>query len=112
MNFEDYQNKSRETWLFNHQNDKIRAVLGLVGESGEVAEKFKKLLRGDEKYQGQEGRFCFNHEIKKELGDVTYYIARICDYCGLSFNDVVTHNIEKLMKRKAEGKLKGSGDTR
>lgn len=112
MNFNEYQKKSRETWITGHNHDKVRAVLGLVGESGEVAEKFKKKLRGDDKYSGQEGRFVFDNEMLNELGDIMYYVARMCDYSGFSLEDVAVHNIDKLFKRKAEGKIKGSGDNR
>ena len=112
MNFIEYQEKSRKTWLFEHNNDELRAVLGLVGESGEVAEKYKKKLRCDEKYLGPEGDFVFRMEMMQEVGDVLYYLARLCDYSGFSLMDVAIENINKLQSRKKRGKLKGSGDSR
>lgn len=54
----------------------------------------------------------FREAIKKELGDVTWYIATIAKECGLSFQDVVDSNIEKLHGRKSKGSLAGSGDNR
>ena len=105
----DYQNRSRETWLFNHNHDELRAVLGLSGEAGEVSEKYKKKLRGDVKYSVKE---TFKNEMCGELGDVLYYLARLCDYNNLSMSQVANFNINKLLKRKQNGTLKGSGDNR
>lgn len=112
MNFNEYQKKSQETWIFDYKNDEMRSILGLVGESGEIAEKYKKMLRGDKKYQGSDGRYCFVHELFSECGGVLYYLARICDYGGFSLEEVTNHNIEKLQVRKKKGTIKGSGDER
>ena len=104
MTFNDYQKLSVNTWLFNHNNDEIRAVLGLVGEAGEVAEKYKKFLRGDCNLNKE--------DIKKELGDILYYIARLCDYQKIDFNEVPESNLKKLQDRKNRKVLKGNGDNR
>ena len=34
MDFYEYQDESRKTWIFDHNQDFIRGVLGLCGESG------------------------------------------------------------------------------
>lgn len=104
MTFKQYQKKSRETWIFDHNNDFIRSILGLVGESGEIAEKIKKEFRGDKKVTKQ--------EMKKELGDLLYYEARVADYYKLDLEDIAKHNIAKLASRKKRNKIKGSGDNR
>ena len=104
MKFNEYQDESRKTWIFDHNNDFIRSVLGLVGESGEIAEKVKKLLRGDGKLE--------RADIAKELGDVIYYVARIADYYQLKLEKIAILNIVKLKSRQDRGKIKGSGDER
>lgn len=104
MDFNEYQEESRKTWLFDHKNDFIRSVLGLVGESGEIAEKVKKLLRGDGKLEKE--------DVAKELGDVMYYVARIADYYQLKLEKIAILNIVKLKSRQERGKIKGSGDNR
>ena len=47
MNMNDYQKKTLETWGGKYRLD--RAILGVAGEAGEVAECYKKYLRGDYK---------------------------------------------------------------
>lgn len=108
MNFNEYQDESRKTWIGGEKGF-IRSILGLIGESGEIAEKVKKLFREDrQKIDGQKER----DTIAKELGDVMYYVARIADYYQLSLKDIAKLNIEKLKSRKERSKIKGSGDNR
>lgn len=109
MNFEEYQKKSRETALYpNLGSNYIYPVLGLAGESGEVAEKIKKVIRDNNGVVTNEKR----EEIKKEIGDVLWYLAQICTELGLSMDEAAVFNIEKLQSRKERGVLSGSGDNR
>ncbi len=78
-------------------------TLGLAGESGEVAEKTKKLLR--------DGTYS-RDAMKKELGDVFWYLVRLCKAHGLVPSEVIAANVQKLQSRKDRGKLQGSGDER
>ena len=81
--------------------------LGL-GEAGEVQGKIKKIIRDNGGYISAEYRI----EIKKELGDILWYVASMCDGLGISMEDVATGNIEKLKSRRDRGTLHGSGDNR
>ena len=109
MNFEEYQKKSRETAIYPNKDDNfIYPVLGLVGESGEVAEKIKKVLRDNNGVIDEERK----KEISKELGDVLWYLAQIATELNLSLDIVAKTNIEKLQSRKKRNKLHGSGDNR
>lgn len=83
-------------------------VLGLVGESGEVAEKFKKLIR-DQKGELTE---VDKAEIVKELGDVLWYITTISHLLGADLETVAKVNNQKLLSRQKRGKIAGSGDNR
>ena len=111
MTFEEYQKKSRETALYwDAGQNLIYPTLGLAGEAGEVAEKIKKLFRNnggvldltDEK----------KSELKKELGDVLWYVSQLSTELGLSLEDVVSANIEKIFSRLERNKLHSTGDSR
>ena len=82
----------------------IENTLGLIGESGEIAEKIKKLLRDNTKVEAQ--------DIIKELGDVAFYLTALANYFGSSLTEVLELNIIKLNDRQERGVLKGSGDNR
>lgn len=86
----------------------IDQVFGLVGESGEIAEKFKKLIRDKKGKISDEDR----QEIIKELGDVLWYINSISSLLGSSLEEVAAKNLSKVLSRKERGVLQGSGDNR
>lgn len=104
MNFNKYQKESRKTWKENFRNDFQRAILGLVGEAGEVAEKLKKSYRDDVNIAPE--------DMAKELGDVLYYLTRIGEYFGFTLEEIAELNIKKLFDRQKRGKISGSGDNR
>ena len=109
MNFETYQINARKTAIYpSLGSNYIYPTLGLVGESGEVAEKVKKVIRDNKGVFDQEKLLG----LKKELGDVLWYISNICSELDLSLEDIAEENLNKLKKRSLEGKIKGSGDDR
>lgn len=109
MNFNDYQTKARKTAIYpNLGNDFSYPALGLCGEAGEVAEKCKKIIRDQDGIINSENRVA----IKKELGDVLWYIANVATEFDLTMNEIAEGNINKLNSRKDRGVLKGSGDDR
>ncbi len=77
--------------------------LGLTSEAGEVAGKIKKLIR--------DGKLDIGN-LAYELGDCFWYLARLCDAIGYEPEDVLTININKLLKRKESNTLSGNGDNR
>jgi NTP pyrophosphatase (non-canonical NTP hydrolase) len=86
----------------------IYPALGLVGEAGEVAEKVKKIIRDKLGSFGLEDV----ESIKKELGDVLWYVAVLAHEFGIKLDDVASTNYAKLKSRKERGKIQGSGDNR
>lgn len=86
----------------------ISKILGLTGEAGEVAEKFKKLFRDN----GGQLDEAAKQQIAKELGDVLWYTSALATYLGLDLDSVAQNNLEKLAARKANGTIQGSGDNR
>lgn len=112
MTFNEYQKQAKTTALYKDTvaEDKhlIYTVLGLVGESGEFAEKIKKLYRDKGGKLGAEEKA----ELVKELGDVLWYAASIASELGVSLGDVAQINADKLQSRRDRGKVQGEGDNR
>jgi NTP pyrophosphatase (non-canonical NTP hydrolase) len=106
--FVEYQTAAWDLALPTTRKSMHYGVLGLVGEAGEVAEKFKKIIRDDNDVISEEQ----TQAIGKELGDVLWYVADVCTKLGLSMEDVATMNIEKLQDRARRGVRSGSGDDR
>ena len=78
-------------------------MIGLANEVGELLGKYKKQIRGDgDKYK----------EIRAELGDVLWYLARMFDHYELMLNEILHENFLKLTDRKNRGVIKGDGDSR
>ncbi len=109
MEFKEYQEKSRKTAVYpNKDNNFIYPTLGLSGEAGEVSEKIKKVIRDRGGIIDGETR----EAIKKELGDVLWYVSQLATELGISLDEIAEKNIEKLYSRMERGKLNGSGDNR
>jgi NTP pyrophosphatase (non-canonical NTP hydrolase) len=109
MTFNEFQEKAFETAIYPNKGENIvYPTLGLCGESGEVAEKVKKLLRDSNGIMTVE----FTSNLSKELGDVMWYLAAICTELGLSMEYIASLNIRKLQDRKQANTLHGSGDNR
>jgi len=109
MDFDEYQKISRKTAIYPELGKNfVYPVLGLVGESGEVAEKIKKILRDKNGKIGAQEKT----EIEKELGDVLWYLAQVATELDLSLEGVVRANLAKLASRQKRGELHGNGDNR
>jgi NTP pyrophosphatase (non-canonical NTP hydrolase) len=109
MDLDEYQRGALRTAASRDKpNELLHLVLGLVGESGEIAEKFKKWVRDLDSDESRIDRA----DIAKELGDVLWYVAVLADYLDLSLDDIATANLAKLASRQGRGVLGGSGDNR
>jgi NTP pyrophosphatase (non-canonical NTP hydrolase) len=109
MTFAEYQKDSRRTAIYPDLNSNyIYPTLGLAGESGEVADKIKKIIRDKGGIISDEDR----QEMKKELGDVLWYVAQIATELKIDLEDVAQTNLEKLLSRLERNKIGGSGDNR
>ena len=113
MRLSEYQDDSSQTAIYPGALTGVRpamnyAVLGLVGEAGELANKVKKIYRDDIDETSDE----FREAVKQELGDVLWYVARVADEFGLELDDVAESNLSKLFARQEAGTLGGSGDSR
>jgi NTP pyrophosphatase (non-canonical NTP hydrolase) len=97
MNFQQYQIEALRT-AGQHDDPKLALAiwgLGLTGESGEVVEIIKKYLGHSQPID--------RDKITKELGDVLWYLAAVCDALGISLETVAQANIQKLSDRHPGG---------
>lgn len=110
MTLDEYQQHALTTAIKVDEGvlDLSHWALGLTGESGEIAEKVKKIIRD----QNQELTEETKQLLTKEMGDVLWYLAVLADHLGVSFDEVARHNVAKLQDRKQRGALGGSGDNR
>ena len=120
MEFDEYQQQAQTTDLGFENMGEVMAkktlnvpefldkVLGLAGESGEFADKVKKIMRDKRGNFTDEERV----EILKELGDVLWYVAEVSSYLDMPMNELARMNLEKLASRKQRGTLTGAGDNR
>lgn len=108
MKLNSYQKTALESAVYpDRGNNLTYPILGLAGEAGEVAEKYKKILRDGTAYQGD-----FENDMRNELGDVLWYIAAVADELGLSLEDIASNNLKKTANRRERGNLGGNGDYR
>lgn len=109
MTFDEYQEKTKETAIYPSVGERfVYPTLGLLGEAGEVAEKVKKIFRDEGGVVTPEKR----EEIKKEMGDVLWYLSQLAAELGLSLKEIAADNVKKLESRKIRGTLNGNGDNR
>lgn len=97
MTINEYQKLAMKTLnpQLGEKDVLINGVMGLCGESGEAIDIVKKWLA-----QGHE---LDKERLAKELGDICWYLAETATALGLSLEDIMAANIEKLKKRYPEG---------
>ena len=97
MTINEYQKLAMTTLnpALSEKDVLINGVMGLCGESGEAIDIVKKWLA-----QGHE---LDREKLAKELGDICWYLAETATALGLSLEDIMAANLEKLRKRYPEG---------
>ena len=117
MNFNDYQNQAIQTDVAHNSTTKssryngyMEKALGLAGETGEVLEIIKKIIRDKGGVFETAPEDC--EKLKKELGDVLWYLSAVAYYNDIKLEDIAKTNLEKLASRQRRDKIHGSGDDR
>jgi NTP pyrophosphatase (non-canonical NTP hydrolase) len=95
--FDSYQTATQRTaptdWLKTERM--CNAILGLCGEAGELANKYKKM-----QFHGHD----FDHAVLiDEAGDCLWYISELCSAMNVPLSDCAYENIQKLKRRYPEG---------
>ena len=78
----------------------LTAALGLTAEAGEFTEVVKKIILQGKPYN-EENVF----HLKRELGDICWYIAQACMAVDTTFDEIIEMNVEKLQSRYPGGEF-------
>ena len=97
MTANEYQKQALTTLnpALSRKDVLINGVMGLCGESGEAIDLVKKHL-----HQGHE---LDRDGLKKELGDIAWYLAETAWALDLSLEEILQSNLDKLKARYPEG---------
>ena len=76
----------------------LTAGVGINAEGGEFLEIIKKMV-----FQGKPWNDDNREHLIIELGDLMWYVAQACMALGVSFDDVIARNVQKLEKRYPGG---------
>jgi NTP pyrophosphatase (non-canonical NTP hydrolase) len=102
MSLNEYQHRAGLTAVYPGKDLKggiEYTLFGMLGEAGEIANKYKKILRKEE------SPYAHQKDLMDELGDVLWYAAAFAKELGYTFEEVAQHNINKLSARKQAGTL-------
>ena len=78
----------------------ITAAFGLTAEAGEFTEVVKKIILQGKPYN-EDNIF----HMKRELGDICWYLAQACMALDTSFDEIMEMNVDKLKARYPGGEF-------
>jgi len=110
MTLNEYQGHTNSTATYpkdTEMNALIYVSLGCAGEAGELANKVKKIIRGDHTLTPEVRKAILN-----EAGDVLWYLAQIAETLGVGLEYIARLNLEKLEQRAKNNTIMGEGDYR
>ena len=76
----------------------LTASVGMCAEAGEFTEVVKKII-----FQGKPVNEDNLFHLKRELGDIMWYVAQACMGLGVTFDEILEMNVEKLASRYPDG---------
>jgi NTP pyrophosphatase (non-canonical NTP hydrolase) len=76
----------------------LTAAVGMSAEAGEFTEIVKKII-----FQGKPVNEENLFHLKRELGDIMWYVAQACMGLNVSLEEIIQMNFEKLSARYPEG---------
>lgn len=96
MEFNKYQELAGRTRNQNGYYEELaNYALGMVCEAGEAGDVLKKHIF--------HYHILDEHDLRKELGDVLWYIANICNILEIPMSEIAELNISKLEARYPGG---------
>ena len=81
-----------------HSERLLTAAVGATAEAGEFTEIVKKII-----FQGKPVNEDNMFHLKRELGDIMWYVAQACMALDISIDDIIAMNVEKLSARYPDG---------
>ena len=90
---ETYKDFTRMTAKYPKRREKEYLMIGLMNEAGEVGGAYKKEIRD---------RVDNTDLIIDELGDVLWYLQRLCDVYDIKISELMTNNMDKLFNRMSK----------
>ena len=78
----------------------LTAAVGMSAESGEFTEIVKKMI-----FQGKPVNEQNLFHLKRELGDIMWYVAQACMALDTDFNEIIEMNVDKLKSRYPGGEF-------
>ena len=76
----------------------LTASVGMCAEAGEFTEVVMKIV-----FQGKPVNEDNLFHLKRELGDIMWYVAQACMGLGVSLDEIIEMNVEKLASRYPDG---------
>lgn len=103
----DYEEKIKEWDMYPDSIKPGIYIFGMLGELGEVANKYKKVFRDHGGILEQRQK-----DYALEIGDILWYLTRLSNHMGFTLEEIIEMNMEKLGSRFERKKIRGSGDNR
>ena len=85
-----YMDFTRKTAKYPKRREKEYLMIGLMNEAGEVGGAYKKEIRD---------RVNNEDLIIDEMGDVLWYLTRLCDVYNIKISELMVNNMDKLFQR-------------
>jgi len=103
------QSKDHEAFVYRvqelegqgfHSERLLTASVGICAEAGEFTEVVKKMV-----FQGKPVNDENMFHLKRELGDIMWYVAQACMGLGVSLDEIIEMNVDKLKARYPGGEF-------
>lgn len=104
----DYQRAAQTSAVYPEDKAIEYLILGLASEAGEVAGKYKKIIRDKYGLMDADSKAA----LADEIGDVLWYVAMLSMELGFSLDTIAINNAVKLSDRMSRGAIRGDGDKR
>ena len=101
QSYYDFSNRIAELYDQGFPTERLlTAAVGMSAEAGEFTEVVKKII-----FQGKPVNEENLFHLKRELGDIMWYVAQACMGLNISLDEVIEMNVDKLKSRYPGGEF-------